>query len=481
MKRARLFLSIVLLTVATTVSANTWTVESVPNTRLSNIRSHTSDPDNLLDEASKTQIDQMLAQLEDSTTAEIEVVALKSVGDIYCKDFATNLFNYWKIGKASKDNGLLILMVEDQGKISFETGYGMEGVLPDAICMRIIHNDMLPLMKDNQYGKGMLKGVLAVIRVVKDPKVADEIKEDMAAEEAAAHEASIQKIRNIGLGYLALSILVLILCLVAVNKKKTDIEVVQVDVPKKTHAGSPVKVSDDQPSAETTEDARIKAEESSVSVPELSVKTVQKRVAASALAPYEAYKAMHSAQSGYTVLTVLFPLTMIFFYLWYKSRMRRLRTMQRACPVCHQPLKRMSERQEDAYLSAGQQSEEMVGSIDYDAWVCMACGHHEFLPYGKSFTRYQVCPSCGYKTYAQSKDRIVIPPTPLSPGKGERIYSCANCDYEFRKTYIIPMIILPPRGGNRGGFGGGDFGGGFGGGSFGGGMSGGGGATGGWR
>ena len=84
----------------------------------------------------------------------------------------------------------------------------------------------------------------------------------------------------------------LILCLVAVNKKKADIEVVQVDVPKKTHAGSPVKVSDDRPSAETTEEARITTEESSVSVPEPSVKAVQKRVAASALAPYEAYKAM---------------------------------------------------------------------------------------------------------------------------------------------------------------------------------------------
>jgi uncharacterized protein len=143
---------------------------------------------------------------------------------------------------------------------------------------------------------------------------------------------------------------------------------------------------------------------------------------------------------------------------------------------------RLNEKQEDAYLSPGQQAEEMVGSVDYDAWICLECSKREILPYNKAFTHYKSCPSCGYKTYAQVSDRIIVPPTPISVGKGDRVHQCSHCQHELRSSYVIPMIIIAS--GNRrrgGGFGGGFGGGGFGGGSFGGGMSGGGGATGGWR
>jgi uncharacterized protein len=105
-------------------------VESVPNGRANDIRFAHGGPDNLLDDASQATIDQRLHEVENASTAEVMVVALKSVGDIYVKDFATALFNHWTIGKSTKDNGLLILMVDDQGKISFETGYGLEGFCP---------------------------------------------------------------------------------------------------------------------------------------------------------------------------------------------------------------------------------------------------------------------------------------------------------------------------------------------------------------
>jgi uncharacterized protein len=161
--------------------------------------------------------------------------------------------------------------------------------------------------------------------------------------------------------------------------------------------------------------------------------------------------------------------------------MRQLRTGKRRCPVCQHPMKRLDEKQDDAYLNSGQRVEEHVGSVDYDVWLCLHCGQREILPYDKAFTRYQLCPSCRSRTMTQTADRILLAPTPLSAGEGERVYTCSHCHYQLRKPYIIPMIILPPRGGGRPGGFGGFGGGGFGGGSFGGGMSGGGGATGSWR
>lgn len=424
-----LFLGAVLAVINVQVVSAQWTVESVPNTKLNDARVYVSDPDDLIDAASESEINNVLGQAEAQSSAEVFVVALKSVGEIYIKDFATSLFNQWGIGKKSKDNGMLILMVEDQAKVSFETGYGMEGVFPDAICMRIISNDIVPFMKDGNYGKGLLSGVNAVKKIIDDPAVSAEIAQDIEAEMAVEREREAAIIKNLVLAYLGLSVLVLILAVIGAGKS----------------GGNAL--------AKTN--------------------------------PYEAYKKMNTSLSGYYVLAVLFPLTMILFLLWYKAKLRRLRNVPRICAECNKPMQKMKENQEDVYLTSGQQSEELVGSVDYDAWVCMDCGRKEIYSYSKGFTRYQPCPKCGYKTYVQTHDRILNAPTTFSTGQGERVYNCSHCGHVLRKSYIIPMIILAAaaagkgKGGFGGGFGGG--GGGFGGGGFGGGMSGGGGATGGWR
>jgi len=414
-----LFLGLLFCLVSVLAQAEVWTVQSVPNTKLQDAREYVSDPEGLIDAQSHAEINSLLAQVESNSTAEVFVVALKSIGDVSFKQFAHDLFMAWGIGKKSKDNGLLILMIEDQHQVDFETGYGVEGVLPDAICKRIIENDVIPLMKGGKYGEGLLAGVKGVVKVLSDPKAAQEIQVDMQAEAAAERAKLKSTLLNALLVYLLLSIVVLILSSRSSGKK--------------------MKLADKQD-------------------------------------PYSTYKVLSTSKAGYGILTVIFPLTMIFFYLWYTRRLKSYRKKPRLCPVCGKSLSLMSEQQEDLYLSTGQQSEEMVGSIDYDAWICMDCGHRSFLPYAKTFTNYKACPSCGFKTFAQTSDRMTLAPTPLSCGEGMKIYSCANCNHEVRKRYTIPMIVVIPTKGGRGGFSGG----GFSGGSFGGGSSGGGGASGNW-
>lgn len=398
--------------------AEAWTVATVPNTRLNDAKACTSDPDDLIDPTNQAEIDRLLYNAQQQLSAEIFVVALQSTGDVELKSFATELFNNWGIGKKGKDNGLLILLVLDQKKVTMETGYGMEGVLPDAICFRIIDNDMVPLMKEGQIGAGMLAGVQGVLKVLSDPAAAAEIYADPAVQQKATWEQRKQQLYALLIGYLVLTLIVLILSIQSTSKKTKSV------------AG---------------------------------------------MEPYEAYKILNTSTTTYQILAFIFPLTMVAFLFYYKRKARLYRKKPRICPSCGKSLVLMSEKQEDAYLSVGQQSEEMVGSIDYDAWVCMDCGHRSFLSYAKAFTRYQACPKCRFKTYAQTSDRIVSAPTPISTGQGVHVFNCANCGYEALKYYTIPMIIILPsnRGGGGGGFGGG-------GGSFGGGSSGGGGATGGW-
>jgi len=397
--------------------AEAWTVATVPNTRLSDAKVCTSDPDDLIDPTSQAEIDRLLYLAQQQLSAEIFVVALQSTGDVDLKSFATELFNHWGIGKKGKDNGLLILLVLDQKKVTMETGYGMEGVLPDALCIRIIDRDMVPLMREGQIGPGMLAGVQGVLKVFSDPAAAAEIYADPTVLQKAQWEQKKAMLFNLFIGYLILTLIVLIVSIQNASKK---------------------------------------------------VKSVAR------MEPYDAYKALNTSVTGYQILAFLFPLTMVAFLMYYKNKARQFRTKPRVCPKCGKSLVLMSEKQEDAYLNAGQQNEERVGSVDYDAWICMDCGHRSFLSYTKAFTRYQPCPKCHFKTYAQTSDRIVSSPTPISAGQGVHVFTCANCGYEALKYYVIPMILILPS--NRGG--GGGFGGG--GGGFGGGSSGGGGATGGW-
>src|SRR5690606_9104099 len=91
-----------------------------------------------------------------------------SIGDEIPKDYAHQLFNNWGVGKAGKDNGLLLLVVIDQRRIEVETGYGMEPVLPDAMVKNVQLVDMIPHFKEGNPNSGILKGVETYCRIMKE-------------------------------------------------------------------------------------------------------------------------------------------------------------------------------------------------------------------------------------------------------------------------------------------------------------------------
>lgn len=141
-----------------------YTVQTVPNVLLTDKNNRVSNPDGIISLQDVDEINRQLALLEDSLGIEVAVVAIESIGDYDARMFGTDLFNYWGIGKKADDNGLLIQLITEplQRSVVFETGYGLEGVLPDAICYRLQQRYMIPDMRDGDYSTGLLKGVIAV-------------------------------------------------------------------------------------------------------------------------------------------------------------------------------------------------------------------------------------------------------------------------------------------------------------------------------
>lgn len=143
--------------------AQTWTVETVPNTRLHGNEIHVSDPDGYLSDSTESVINAALCAIRDQ--ADVFVVTLQSIGEAEPKRFATQLFNHWGIGDADTDNGVLLLFVEDQRALEFETGYGAEATLTDAQCERIFRTSILPYFRDGDYEGGLISGVGGIVEV----------------------------------------------------------------------------------------------------------------------------------------------------------------------------------------------------------------------------------------------------------------------------------------------------------------------------
>ena len=138
-----------------------YTPDNLPKVHIQNKYRYTCDPERILAPAATDSIDRMLYRLEQQTGIETVVAVVPSIGEATCFDFCHELLNTWGVGKKGKDNGLVILLVTDQRCIQFYTGYGLEGVLPDAICKRIQTQAMIPYLKDERWSEGMVAGIRA--------------------------------------------------------------------------------------------------------------------------------------------------------------------------------------------------------------------------------------------------------------------------------------------------------------------------------
>lgn len=145
-------------------AADGYTTQTIPNVHLTDRTQYVSNPDGIIDPQDVDRINQLLRTIEDSLGIEVAVVAVNNIGDAEPRMFANELFKQWGIGKKGKDNGLLMQLVTAPGKrsIVFETGYGLEGILPDAVCSRLQQKYMIPDLKAGRYSQAMVSGVAAV-------------------------------------------------------------------------------------------------------------------------------------------------------------------------------------------------------------------------------------------------------------------------------------------------------------------------------
>ncbi|MEC5147186.1 TPM-phosphatase domain-containing protein [Chitinophaga sp. 180180018-2] len=107
-------------------------------------------------------LEQKVVAYNDSTSTQIAIVTLKSVGDYDISQVSLKILRDWGIGSKGKNNGILILVSVEDRKIRIETGYGMEGAVPDAIANDIINQIIKPAFREGRYYEGLNGAVDAI-------------------------------------------------------------------------------------------------------------------------------------------------------------------------------------------------------------------------------------------------------------------------------------------------------------------------------
>ncbi len=115
----------------------------------------------LLDEPSRAKLESFLDQLQRKTGVQFAVLTVRTTAPLDPSDYKVRVFKRWGIGQKGKDNGLLMLVAMDERDVRFETGYDLEGTLPDGLQSRIVREIMAPRFRENDFAGGITQGVLA--------------------------------------------------------------------------------------------------------------------------------------------------------------------------------------------------------------------------------------------------------------------------------------------------------------------------------
>lgn len=121
---------------------------------------------NTLTQEQKIHLADKLKSLESEKGSQLAILIIPTTDGETIEQFSLRVVEKWKLGRSKVDDGILILVAKDDRKMRIEVGYGLEGSLPDAICKRIITEQMRPSFKSGNYYEGLESATESIIKII---------------------------------------------------------------------------------------------------------------------------------------------------------------------------------------------------------------------------------------------------------------------------------------------------------------------------
>ncbi len=128
----------------------------------------------VLSDVARRETEAILKAHEDSTSNQIAVLTVQSLGGYSVEEFALAVAREWALGTADNDNGVLFLLAIEDREMRIEVGFGLEGSLTDATAGRILRNEVRPHLRNGDFDGGVRSGVMAIIGAIEGSYVASE-------------------------------------------------------------------------------------------------------------------------------------------------------------------------------------------------------------------------------------------------------------------------------------------------------------------
>lgn len=148
----------------------------------------------VLTASEKTHLEAQLRKIHDDKLAQMAIVIVPTTDGMPIFDYALATAQRWGLGDKDTDEGILMLVAINDRQIYTVTGYGVEGVLPDAFLKRITREDITPSFKSGQYAQGLSAGIARIDeRLRADP--------DTLARADQAQQVSDEEISTLGVPF----------------------------------------------------------------------------------------------------------------------------------------------------------------------------------------------------------------------------------------------------------------------------------------
>ena len=149
------------------------------------LKGRVNDYANVLSQEEQNLLEKKLESFEKQTTNQVVILTIPSLEGKVLESFSMEVCEKWKLGRKDQDNGCLLLFVINDRESRIEVGYGLEPILTDGICGRILRNDIAPSFKEEKYFEGLDKAVSNIISYQGNPEELQKILEQEEKEQIA--------------------------------------------------------------------------------------------------------------------------------------------------------------------------------------------------------------------------------------------------------------------------------------------------------